>query len=143
MTLPTVSDLDVRIKNLEDFLAKPPYDAINAAYNPKTPWHGLSGGPKSTEQLAIKLGHGFWYDWLYRQWSQTTHATFPVRGSFRKGNIRVLRDNSELRNIIAWAVPIGIYATEAVLNFYRSGEIPRFWKWHQENIASPLKNVTT
>ena len=70
-----------------------------------------------------------WYEILYRESPHTTHALHLAR-NLRGKNIRVVRDPSEIPNVAGMAVHVGVYATESILNFYRPGEIVRFWQWH-------------
>jgi len=133
MSFPQVLALDARIQNLEALLTKPHFAAINTTYDAKVPWYGLSGGPRNVEQLANALELPLWYERLYRESSHTTHALHLAR-NLRGKNIRVVRDPSEIPNVAGMVVHVGVYAIESMLNFYRPGEIVRFWQWHQQEI---------
>lgn len=69
------------IQNLESLLKKPWYVSIEAEYqrvhaqqkNP--PWYTLFGGPENIEQLARNLSHRASYDFFYRSFSVSVHAT--------------------------------------------------------------------
>ncbi len=51
--------------------------------------------------------------------------------------MRVVRDPSRIPDVVCMAVQLGIYATEYILDFYRPGEIVKFWEWHQREISEP------
>lgn len=133
MPFPHVPELAARIQNLEALLTEPHFATVNAVYDAKLPWYGLFGGPRNIEQLANALELPLWYEILYRESSHTTHALYLAR-NLRGKNIRVVRDPSEIPNVTGMAVHVGVYATESMLNFYRPGEIVRFWQWHQQEI---------
>ena len=133
MSFPQVQDLDERIQNLEELLAQELFDEVNAAYDSRLPWYGLFGGPKNLGQLADVLALPVWYDRLYRSASHTMHAVHLTR-NLRGRNLRVLRDPQLIPDVACMAIHIGVYSTEAILNFYRPGEVVRFWQWHQQEI---------
>jgi hypothetical protein len=134
MSFPKVENLDAKIDNLEKLLMQEHFTDVNAAYNPKAPWYRIFGGPLNLEQLAEKLELPYWYEVLYRESSYVTHAAYLAR-NLRGRAIQVLRDSADLSTIAEMVINIGIYATEGMINFYRSGEIVGFWQWYKREIA--------
>jgi Family of unknown function (DUF5677) len=135
ISIPEVKDLDERISNLTTLLMQKHLIEIDACYNPREPWYAAFGGPKNLEQLAEKLEHPYWYEVLYRESSNIAHASYLTR-NFRKGDIDVLRNATDLVNITEMAIALGVWASHCMLNFYRPGELTSFWTWHEREIVA-------
>jgi hypothetical protein len=131
-----VADLEARIQNLEDLLTQKNFAEVNAEYmkHPQWHWYRLFDGPATLEQLADRLELPYWYEVLYREASDITHAGFLAR-NLRRSGIQILREPVDLIAEAEMAVHLGVCASECILNFYRPGEITGFWQWHQREIA--------
>jgi hypothetical protein len=137
VSFPQVQDIDERIQNLEELLTQEQFAEFNAVYDSRRPWYALFCGPRNLEQLALKLELPLWYDRLYRGASDTMHAVHLMR-NLRGRNLRVLRDPQAISDVACMAIHLGVYATQEVLNFYRPGEVIRFWQWQQREIQPRL-----
>ncbi len=79
-------DFDTAKDRLRGILQRPPYAAVNEEWQrikkdtKRHPaWHALFGGPKTIHDLAFHLNRGFWYEYLYSDWSGHVHAGTAVR----------------------------------------------------------------
>ena len=74
-------DFDAAKDGLSGMLHRPPFDAMNDEWqrlkkvtNRHPAWHALFDGPRTIRDLAFHLGRGFWYEYLYSDWSGHLHA---------------------------------------------------------------------
>jgi hypothetical protein len=68
-------------KRLTGMLQRAPYMVVNDEWQRfkretrrHPAWHALFGGPKTVRDLAFHLDRGFWYEFLYSDWSGHVHA---------------------------------------------------------------------
>jgi hypothetical protein len=115
MKLPTF-EYQKLILNLENMLRRPEYLPIEQEWQRMTSckkgklnWFSLFEGPANIESLANRLGLGMFYEFLYRNWSNTIHAAncmeFIAKNSEASGNaIRPLRHPEGLEQVIVIGV---------------------------------------
>jgi hypothetical protein len=140
LPLPPQAEVQKRIANLQDFLAKPHIQPIEAEFqrckkeHKRRPnWYELFGGPGRTlYRLAHHLKRGVDYEILYRHWSSIAHAhdlsrfiTGPTEGD--SAIIRRLRDPSEIKEVTRHAALYILEATRLILGKFRPEESISGW----------------
>lgn len=119
------------------------FERVRRARRPhrRPQWYELYGGPHSLEELARITGHLGQYDWLYRQWSETAHATDAVTRQVGTDIVgyRGLRDVEEIGATIGMAATIGLSAIRQVLLYFRPEEGAGMRRWYIENVRAPLQ----
>jgi hypothetical protein len=99
----------------ERLLAKPEYVDVDNQWKAakkvsrgQPPWFSLFNGPKNVRKLAESLGRGFWYEFLYSDWSGHIHAGSSI-GNIGKNSddetgqsnaFRPIRHPEEIKNVI-------------------------------------------
>jgi hypothetical protein len=140
ITLPIEQDAEKRIAALRSLLAKPHLQDAEAEYQKlKNPaFYALWGGPRTLEQLALRLGRGGQYEFLYRLWSATAHTEDLQRqlGS-REGSaaVRPFRSGESLKDEYHFGVFFGLQAMRCLLKHYRPSELDTwFAPWYKRSI---------
>ncbi len=109
-------DLDCEsvIRDLEEMLAQDAFAPLDEAYRRKRTqcrgrrepqWFSLRGGPNNIRELAVYLDKRTWYDYLYRHWSTSVHASdaFEKIGRGQSGGpvIKPLRHPADVQLAIS------------------------------------------
>lgn len=135
-------DFDVEKARLDAMLAKPPRDAVYAEWQrlkkgKRHPtWHALFGGPQSIRELAHHVNRGFWYEFMYSDWSGQLHAghSFHNVGKTasdplgRQTAIRPLRHPDGIKDVYRFAQGMAIELGNLIKDQYLShfgGEVLR------------------
>ena len=86
----------------ESILAKPKYVEVanewKAQKSSRPAWFSLFKGPKSVRDLAVHLKRGFWYEFLYSDWSGYIHAGSSI-GNIGKNSDDATGQSSAFRPI--------------------------------------------
>ena len=89
--LDEIPSAELNIKKQLKILSLPDYQRYDKEYerikkadkrNPN--WYSLFNGPKSIQQLALKVNIPFLYEILYRKWSENVHGTDIISGRIVK-----------------------------------------------------------
>jgi hypothetical protein len=112
-------------------------------------WYSINGGPRNLYELCEHLHYSAAYDYLYRQLSETTHATGAYVSSFfgqeGEGKMHALRALAGYQDVIKIALPLTVdfflQTTKKLMpahhdrlaRFYKNIYRP-FWKKYVENI---------
>ena len=146
MKLPPMPDLPRAIENLESLLSEPNYQTAEYEYQRlkrknkkrKPEWYSLFGGPPNLRALSRHLDHGAIYDFLYRHWSNITHAgdlsRFLTRNSKGSSAFKSLRNPEDIKQVSNYAASLILHTTKKMLGKFRPGEERNFGKWYIQEI---------
>jgi len=145
MKLPPMPDLPQAIENLESLLSQPNYQTVESEYqrlkranHRKPEWYSLFGGPRNLRELSRHVGRGAQYDFLYRYWSQITHAgdlsRFLTRTSEGSPAFKPIRNPADIKDFSIVTAYFVLDATRKVLGKFRPGEERNFRKWYIQEI---------
>jgi len=133
ITLPAPQYIQHAIARLQNLLSSPQFQPVEAERKKakSTKWHQLFDGPRSLETLAGHLNHGAVYDFLYRSWSLTTHASDVSRFIQRQESpdpiTRLIRDGTDIPNTAHMAASIMLATTRLLLAKFRPDEDLNSW----------------
>lgn len=137
------ADLQHRIATLEKCFSDPAFVPIEAAWQEarrprkhsnrrNTPeWFSLFGGPSDLRRLAIQHKLGAIYEVLYRQWSESVHATGGMDNigpSEDEGmnSVRPLRHPSGLETACLFAANFAIGSAHKLVSVYATDRLQVF-----------------
>lgn len=108
-------------------------------------WFEFFGGPRNLEQLADKTGYPLSYEVLYRQWSQSAHATAIVRSAVQVTNGKIeilkLRNPVELDEVKVSAFTFGSELYKAIAVVLPGDHSAEFAKWYVDQQADFLRRL--
>ena len=152
--LPPQAEVQKRITNWRDFLAKPHIRPIEVEFQKckgkgkrkrRPNWYKLFGGPGSLFELAHHLKRGVDYEVLYRHWSSIAHAhdlsRFITVTTEGEAAIRGLRDPSKIKEVTRQATLYIFEATRLILGRFRPGE--NIDEWYTREVRErflPISN---
>lgn len=117
------------VENLENLLRKPYFEFIEeeiGAYRKnrhrRPSWYQLFGGPENLRGLARCVGRHAQYDFLYREWSDVTHAHDLSRFTDSR-----LRSPAPLKDAAVFASGFLLSASGSLLKKFRPGEVMAVW----------------
>jgi|ERR1039458_4075095 hypothetical protein len=94
-------------------------------------WFSLFGGPSNLRELAKRLKSEGQYLTLYGHWSRVSHAEdyarFARRDASADPTIRLIRDSSQMTEIVGFAASFMLRATRLVLGKFRPSENIATW----------------
>lgn len=94
-------------------------------------WFSLFGGPNNLRELARSLKSEGQYLTLYGHWSRVSHAEdyarFARRGNATDPTVRLIRDSSQMAEIVGFAASFMLRATRLVLAKFRPSENIAVW----------------
>jgi hypothetical protein len=132
-----VADFGAMVKNLENMLARPPFDALEAewqAYRAKNrnndpEWYALFGGPRNFAALARAVKWPAMYEFLYRPWSNEVHAGAAMEAvGQHNGNtvFRPVRHPEQLQPVVQHATNLALLVSQRLLQVFAPERIPEF-----------------
>ncbi len=154
-TLPEY-DFDEENEKLRRVLQSPPYLEVNTEWDARgkrVAWHALFGGPRTIRDLAYDLDKGFWYEFLYSDWSGRIHAgrtlqnvAINSREPTRKGGaIRPIRHPEDMHNAynfgLGLAVGVAHMLSQKYLTRIGQDDIRRFYLEQIRPINKRVQNV--
>ena len=153
MALPVV-DTNKLIANLENMLKKPQYVSVNTEWqnykeaNKRNPnWFSLFGGPKNIIDLAYHVNRGGLYEFLYRIWSQSVHATGVIRNitrdEFGNGAIIGLRNPKNIQIYSSLSLSMIIVAYNKMIRYYIPDKEKDFQEWYTKNIREEYLQLSS
>jgi hypothetical protein len=149
-------DFDAEAKRLNATLASKPWDTINAewvAKGDKSRWHSLFDGPRNVRALALYLKRGFWYEFLYSDWSGRVHAGSALRNIGTNSKepdrsgfaVRPLRHPDGLRHVYSFATGITLALAHLLSQRYLSqigrDDLRKFYVEEVQPIYHSVKDV--
>jgi hypothetical protein len=148
---PDLKDLTDRLREIDKILETKEYVDTAKAYKKAEKkirypcWYSLHGGPTSTMKLAHYLKHADWYQLLYSEWSDRSHAgdvidrilTHNADGAAA----RALRDSREFNSTVDFAMVFAFDAMCALIRYYRPSDEVEHSGWYLREI-SPVKIPT-
>lgn len=144
---PYFKDRSAQISYLQSFLesnelgeAAREWDRLRDLYGRAPRWHGLFNGPRTRQQLAARVGKAYLYEFLYREWSGTSHAEDMHRVTAIAGSpqfpLRRIRDCGGLASVTQIALSISSGCYRDVLRAYREDEADtNFVRWYVDTIS--------
>lgn len=145
--MPPSSEAQKAIANLQPMLSKPHLKDVEKEYSSykRAPnWYQLFGGPPHLRALAEYLKRGAQYEFLYRQWSTTSHAQnlLPFMARTEKGESAIggIRNAKELKTVTSFTSTFILDATRLILGKLRPGE--NFSKWYIEEVRDRYSIIT-
>ena len=153
-------DFDQAKGRFDGMLKKPPFAAVNdewqrvkkrAKRHPA--WHALFDGPKTVRDLAFHLDRGFWYEYLYSDWSGHVHAASGVQNIGPSSDdpavelkaVRPLRHPDGMKDIYYFgqgmAVSLGHTLSQRYLSPIGQDDLRNFYIKHVRPFNEQLKNV--
>ena len=153
IALPVV-DVNKLIANLENMLKKPQYVSVNTEWqnykeaNKRNPnWFSLFGGPKNIIDLAYHVNRGGLYEFLYRIWSQSVHATGVIRNitrdEFGNGAIIGLRNPKNIQIYSSLSLSMIIVAYNKMIRYYIPDKEKDFQEWYTKNIREEYLQLSS
>ncbi len=143
---PSVESVQESRDTIQTILDDDRFAEVRAAFvrAPKqAKWFSLFGGERTIRALAKSLGHGAWYEVLYRGWCSVTHANDLSRFVTRKDNgdhaYLALRAPVHLKDVAIWSCTMLLDATEMMLGRYRPGE--DYSRWRDDEVDEPLARL--
>ena len=144
------AELSKHTANLETVLEKDQFKEIQDEIerlkdegDPNPNWYALFGGPRNLEQLANHLNRPIWYEVLYRQWSNYSHAqdfsNFIHKSDQATPGIKGLRDPSQLITFSRFGLVFIWEATVMLLGHFRPGEDP--YEYYEKEIKDRFMKV--
>ena len=140
INLPPAADPAAAVDDMRKLLAEPQYKRAEAEYQSekkrtrRTPqWFSLFGGSANLRDLAVTLGRGAEYEYLYRYWSSIAHGVditrFLTPTDSGEPGIYPLRNARDLPQIALFASHYLLDATTLLIRKFRPGEdISRWYK---------------
>lgn len=138
-------DTNKLIANLENMLKKPKYISVDEEWqrykktNKRNPnWFSLFGGPKQIIDLAYRVNRGGLYEYLYRNWSQSVHATGVIRNITRDnfGNSAIigLRNPKNIQIYSSLSLSMVMASYTKMIKYYIPDKKKDFQEWYIKNI---------
>lgn len=151
VTLPDPTEVQKAIANLQNLLARPQFQSIEAEFSKykskhkrRPNWYRLFGGPSNLQELARHLNKNAQYEFLYRSWSTISHAhdlsRFITRTTEGDPAIRGLRDPSQIKDVAIFAASFILNATRLVLGKFRPAE--DIAKWYKREVRERFLLIT-
>jgi Family of unknown function (DUF5677) len=135
------TEIDSAIANTREQLKEPNYCVAEAEYrrtkrllkrNPE--WFALYGGPVSIRDLAWKLRRLSTYQYLYKTWSELTHAghggRYLTTTKDGKAAFYALRNATDLLSVAHFASSFLLDAMQSMLRKYAPDELRAFSEWY-------------
>jgi hypothetical protein len=154
-------DFGAAKNRLGGMLRKPPYSDVNDEWERikketgrHPAWHALFGGPRTTHDLAFHLDRGFWYEFLYSDWSGHLHAGSSMKNVGTNcddptGDLKVfrpLRHPEGLKDVLhlgmGMAVELGNLLGESYLSQVGRDDLQNYYRTEVRPIIDRLKNVS-
>jgi Family of unknown function (DUF5677) len=143
--------IEANLRSFQRRLERPGWKDANAAllalgkHRRLVNWYSAYGGPKSTAQLAAKVGRTKDYNVLYGVWSGVVHAGAELEDLLKEGKngevlIRRLRHPDGFNQVVSFAVDFAVTATRRVLVFYRPAEEKVWAKWYRDEIRERARS---
>jgi hypothetical protein len=139
------------LANVNKILAQPEFVAIDKDFTNKKgkakydrTWHETLGH-KSLREIARTLHRLPEYDLFYAKGSQVTHAASykdHVRFSAGKAHLKAVRNLEGLHVLLNFVLSLSIRTFGDVLQYYRPGELPNYWKTYKREWRSAFINIT-
>jgi hypothetical protein len=143
LKLPTSECFDQAKSNIQRLLTKLLYKDAQKEYE-KTDrkvryWFSLFGGPKTLEQLALRLQLPSLYHVLYRDWSSATHGIDIIEGKISLGEdgstlitqIRVPKDAQLLTSI---SLSLVLLVLRSIVKHYMPQQEVDFATWYKHEL---------
>jgi len=138
-------DTNKLIANLEKKLKKPKYINVDEEWqnykniNKRNPnWFSLFGGPKNIIDLAYCVTRGGLYEYVYRIWSQSVHATGVIRNITRDefGNAAIigLRNPKNIQIYSSLSLSMVMASYTKMIKYYIPDKEKDFQEWYTKNI---------
>jgi hypothetical protein len=113
------------------------------AWKRRPEWYELFGGPPGPglRNLAVYLGHGAYYEIIYRLWSRRMHGTDVVQ-RVKPGKepgsmlIEPRRYAADVNTVLNYAVSFGLLSTRTLIGYYCAEQLAEFTEWYAKNIQS-------
>ena len=149
--LPTL-DYQRMIDDLDGMLKRPEYATIEQAWNTAKKkrradpyWYSLFGGPSNIRSLAIYVKHALWYEFLYRNWSDTVHAGGCLENRAKsEDGTHVMRPIRHPDGLQAWVSLAGTMCLELcrrLIDHYAPDQRERFRIDYVNNLQARLKAI--
>jgi hypothetical protein len=147
-----VQDLKERLKEIDDLISTPDFQAIAEEYRRvrktrggKPNWYSLYDGPRTIKDLARFLKRGASYAILYKGWSERMHSVDAIDRILTHDSsgpsARPLRDATELNSTVDFAITFAIDAARCLIRYYRPEEELAFAKWLANEIMPNWKRI--
>jgi hypothetical protein len=121
------------------------YDRLRSKRERNPQWYRLFGSSRNLHDLARHLNKGAQYEFLYRHWSEVTHATtfqrIIVHDDSGISGVRRMRDPSYLGDGSSIDASLLLGATRSMLARFRQGEETSVKKWYISEVR-PRNQVT-
>lgn len=138
-----------RVRAIDRFLARPPYDQINdwfhAAKRKSRPldWYKVGpNAPSSLADMAKRLGHGANYRIIYRQLSYKTHSS-RSSGALKIGSegaiVEPVRHLGDFEFAFTVTTQLALMTFRLVLTEFRHEELDRFGRGYLERWRASLR----
>ena len=120
------------------------YLRVKKALTKRRPeWYELFGGPAGPglRNLALYLGHGAYYEIIYRLWSRRMHGTDVVQrvkpGS-KPGTMAIepKRYAADVNTVLNYSLSFGLWSTRVLIGYYVPKDGPAFAAWYRENVQA-------
>jgi len=154
-------DFSAARDRLTGMLQRPPYAAINEEWQRMKKdmrghpaWHALFGGPRTIRKLALHLKRGFWYEYLYSDWSGHVHAGTAISKVGKNTDdptgeaksFRPLRHPDGLKDVYIFGQGMSICLGQALAQRYLSqigrDDLRDFYMREIKPLDDRLKNVS-
>lgn len=108
-------------------------------------WYSLFDGPSHLRALASTVQMSGFYDFLYQQWSRTTHGVDfdRILGGARNVGATFSRipDATRVATLVSFLMFFGLNASRTILSYYR-GEEEFFARWYSAEIRSTYQAIS-
>jgi hypothetical protein len=141
-----------RLAEIDSFLAKEPYAAINADFErekgnrPFEPsWH-TPLGESSVRSVAKAVGRLHEYEIFYTHGSETMHVSRHTRHvKIKKGRIELepIRHLEGLKTTLLFSLSVAFHTYRVVLGHYRPGQLDEFNRRYVQDWRSAFMNIPT
>lgn len=109
-------------------------------------WFSLFDGPRKLENLAIAVGHGAWYERLYRDWSGGTHSSDLLDKVQVEGEGRVtitgLRNPGDLQLLGSLATSLGVLGLRVIVGKFAPPRLQSLFRWYSEDFQKDYLTIT-
>lgn len=140
------------IKNLEDLLKKPRYEAAEAEYQrimqmPRRErrrykqWYSMNDGPTNLRELAERVELLGFYEILYRSWSGYIHGLDIIEGKLSrapdgKAEIIQIRSPRDAQTITKLTISFSIHIMRKYIKHFIPAKESEFTEWYKKEIRN-------
>jgi hypothetical protein len=140
-------DYPARIANLQAMLARPEYAPVETEWQQRKlahprkedpAWHSLFGGPRNIRELAIHLKCAGMYEFLYRFWSDETHAGNALESFGLKDGVpvwRPVRHPEQLQTTVQNCSGLALQLAKRVMEVYSPEKWPDLQKHFMDRMS--------